>query len=181
MKFRDLSVCHLWASFAAGFIASSHSGAAGSTAAGGRGAMHSIALVAAAVTLALPAETRAAVRAAGGSGAAVSLQPAALRRIVRAAQGAGQPVREGAAAVSVWEAWRASLPVDAAREAALLAELRAVLGWEEPQLPLPSPAKALAALHTCSNPACVELSGDSEARVQLKACAHCGAVAYCCR
>ncbi len=53
--------------------------------------------------------------------------------------------------------------------------------WGELQLPLPSPAEALAQLRPCGNPLCTELGGDSEARVQLKACARCGTVAYCCR
>jgi hypothetical protein len=142
-----------------------------------------LAVVAAGVTLALPAETRAAVLSASRSSRSVSLQPAALLRMAKAAQDAGSPVPAAAAAVTVtvWEAWQASPPPDAAVEAALLAQLRASLGWGHLQLPWPSPAEALALLHPCSNPLCTELGGDSETRVQLKACARCGAVAYCCR
>jgi hypothetical protein len=123
------------------------------------------------------------VRSVGGSGAAAPLQPAVLRRLATALQDAEmtEVAVVAAATAALWEAWQASPPVDAAREAALLAELRAALGWRQPQIPLPSPAEALALLRTCGNPLCTELGGDSEARVQLKACARCGAVAYCCR
>ncbi len=33
----------------------------------------------------------------------------------------------------------------------------------------------------CSNPACLDLRGESEAERPLKACGGCGAAAYCCR
>ncbi|KAG2488524.1 hypothetical protein HYH03_012844 [Edaphochlamys debaryana] len=46
----------------------------------------------------------------------------------------------------------------------------------------PSPAAALQALGGCSNPACANLEGDSEAGLALRACAGCGgAASYCCR
>jgi hypothetical protein len=145
--------------------------------------LHKEAITAASVTLALPAETRTAVRSVGGNGAAAPLQPAVLRRLATALQDAEKTEAAvvAAATAALWEAWQASPLVDAAREAELLSELRAALGWRQPQLPLPSPAEALALLRPCGNPLCMELGGDSEARVQLKACARCGAVAYCCR
>ncbi|GFR49287.1 hypothetical protein Agub_g11309 [Astrephomene gubernaculifera] len=43
------------------------------------------------------------------------------------------------------------------------------------------PAEARRLLRTCSNPACVNLEGDSEAELPLKACARCGGAWYCCR
>ncbi|GFR50809.1 hypothetical protein Agub_g13083, partial [Astrephomene gubernaculifera] len=43
------------------------------------------------------------------------------------------------------------------------------------------PAEARRLLRTCSNPACVNLKGDSEAELPLKACARCGGAWYCCR
>ncbi|KAG2488527.1 hypothetical protein HYH03_012847 [Edaphochlamys debaryana] len=45
----------------------------------------------------------------------------------------------------------------------------------------PSPAAALQALGGCSNPACANLEGDSEAGLVLRACAGCGGAASYCR
>ncbi|KAG2488526.1 hypothetical protein HYH03_012846 [Edaphochlamys debaryana] len=45
----------------------------------------------------------------------------------------------------------------------------------------PSPAAALQALGGCSNPACANLEGDSEAGLALRACAGCGGAASYCR
>ncbi|PNH02376.1 hypothetical protein TSOC_011650, partial [Tetrabaena socialis] len=42
-----------------------------------------------------------------------------------------------------------------------------------------SPFEARAVLRTCSNPACDNLAGDSEARLPLRACGRCGGAWYC--
>ena len=77
-------------------------------------------------------------------------------------------------------AWQASPPVDAALEAELLAVILKPLGVRVTHVP-PTPAAALALLHTCGNLLCVELRGDSEAGVALMSCARCEEVTYCCR
>jgi hypothetical protein len=144
--------------------------------------------VAGAVTLVLREETRAAVTRTGNS-PTLWLQPAALRRIGSFLRDEGEHPSEAAAAAataSLWEAWASAevgRPLSSAREAALAAKLKAVLSWGELRLPLPTPAEALALLqlHSCGNPLCAALGGDSEAGVQLKACGRCGAAAYCSR
>ncbi len=148
----------------------------------GPDALHDIAFAASSVTLALTEEMCGAVRAAGGTRAAASLQPALLRRVATALQDADNVTGAvaAAAAAALWEAWQAGPPADSAREAALLSELRAALGWGELRLPLPSPAEALALLRTCGNPLCMELGGDSEAALLLpKTCRRCHTVSYC--
>ncbi|GLC41679.1 hypothetical protein PLESTM_001227800 [Pleodorina starrii] len=43
------------------------------------------------------------------------------------------------------------------------------------------PGELFGFVRTCANPSCVNLEGDSEAKLRLAACGGCGAVGYCCR
>ncbi|GLC41683.1 hypothetical protein PLESTB_000689100 [Pleodorina starrii] len=43
------------------------------------------------------------------------------------------------------------------------------------------PGELFGFVRTCANPSCVNLEGDSEAKLPLAACGGCGAVGYCCR
>jgi hypothetical protein len=82
--------------------------------------------------------------------------------------------------VELWRMWQRDdvvSPATLARAAQFLHTWSAGAG--PPELELPTPEEALAALRSCGNPLCSELGGDSEAGLPRRACGRCGAVSYC--
>jgi hypothetical protein len=134
-----------------------------------------------AVVAALPDEARAAALASARAPAAGSPAPLEFSALASAVvvETGSQIVAWAEALETLWRDWQRGALTSPAEVVVVLERFAQQAGAQWPDLALPRPDEALAALRSCSNPLCGELGGDSEAGLPRCACGRCGAVSYC--
>ncbi|KAG2486377.1 hypothetical protein HYH03_014957 [Edaphochlamys debaryana] len=126
------------------------------------------------------------VAALSASGSAFAWQPEAVRAVAEELQedadfeGDAEAYEEVAAALEAWAAGEdAVLRSEAAWDASV--DKSRLIYLTAQQLVPPAEARRRLGLPACSNPACANLAGDSEAGLRLQQCGRCGRASYCCR
>ncbi|KAG2486375.1 hypothetical protein HYH03_014955 [Edaphochlamys debaryana] len=125
------------------------------------------------------------VGALGASGSAVAWQRKAvvvvveaMRRVQEDQQGEAGSYAGAATYLAAWAAGEGA-EIEAAWGA--FVHNSCLIHRTAQQLVPPAEARRRLGLPACSNPACANLAGDSEAGLRLQQCGRCGRASYCCR